>query len=1341
MSSQDFPYVASNVHLEALDEFVDVDFADLQQTNSPSPKKTTNHKKKIRRKRKSNCVFSVTGDSGSGKTSLLQFWADQRILKNRAYVSMKASPVQTKEFVFFYGVKSSADSPLSKMLGKLESSLKSHFQLRELMVRKSPAHRRWDLVRYLEGAALKSRAPIIIVIDGLSRLKMESGVEADPMLWLPRNLPNKVRFIVSLTEYEVLPVEKDEKSPRKKTASFVELERRDTPSIRLGVLSLATRRTILSAYAKYHRSSFDLSNDKVMQILASESSGHPLYLRVLLNSLRTAARLSCIPAIAVGTLIDSVMEGELQGWPTMNDDQRAENLDDSRPTSKDSRPEKVVTPLTWEERQVTMSRGSSNAADQEVAGLLKTERGIDLSGSLTPQQQNILLFHTYGAQPSAVEMVIALALKRCEEDVEMELDGSDKGLLGQVLSLLYVSHHGLTENELLGCVALASRESLKSSEQKRNDRGEWHKSFQHKFEQHRETLRLILDDICMVVRAVDPSVADVVAGSDLSLVDPNEVRIIMEHESVRRVVWKQYLGSSPAERDRNHDILAKYFENVVPVCPRRVEELPWHYEKLQEYGKLRDTVTNVDMFRLWWSDSRMEFYRPELIRVWSVLTLPPIGLDLVEEIRAAFETQIMARHMRDDAISVLMLQVAELTVAFQRAGWENSIDCPEQRHPAIPLLYLVQSGISVLQPDPEGEESGESRQFVELVKNSRHNLDDGPLPSVNHETVEFVGEHYYYSRWMWTQYPLILLGFADMYTHRVAAMAAAKSSAVSSSENGKSSPIKKDPIITRLRHLANKLENENHDSDPVDKKKKKKKKNIEPQTPKKVVQEVDDGEDTKSKTPKSKARKKETTRMSPNLAQKSRPHPNSPFILDVHSGDRHEKRLEKMTQSIMKQRRLLNAMLIAGRGKEKELAIKRDELTILNGLSKGESISLESALKLVSELEAVAKRTNEVETLSNFYRNILQLCKAYGANQPEWLQVLDDDIERSRRKQIATKELIKAVIEQRREILSLLNEARTTHFRRRGVLSQMLDRLEFQHARELENVNNEKQWKKRQEMMLRDDIVHENRLKLQRAEDERKAAEEHNQARLQARNDKLAVWRSRIQRLKDATGVSTIEEMLQIISSRSQLTTEKNLTVLVTDQEKKIASLTLQKEQLRNEMMKLRFSYNKANSRDILSTSPNGNTSEPSPQKKELHHIAEKEMSVQRVRAQVEHTRRELTHVNSVVMNIKVGLEHITRMCGVNFDDAEKIREVESKKKKLYFVPSNEFNGKERAEATISLLAKVEAKLVGKIADLQRLAPRTPTSRDRKRRRRLSKSRDGRRRSHSRDGRVGSPLR
>ena len=1460
----DFPYVPKPEHIDAINEYCEVDFELLQ--GSPSPKKNGKKGKKRHRHHhshtKNHTVFTVVGESGSGKTSLLKYWSDQRKIKARAMASgQPGSPGSNtqQEFIFYYGVNSSRDAQLSNMLGKLEAALKFHFQLRELLVRKSSAHRRWDLVRYLESSAKKSRTPIVIVIDGLSRLKMESGVEADPMLWLPRDLPNKVRFIVSLTEYEVPPVEESDQQDKtrnssqdtllvktiqqtqqqqtqqqqQKTASFIELERRKTPCLRLGVLSLETRRQILSTYAKYHRNAFDLTDDKVMQILASQGSGHPLYLRVLLNSLRTAARLSCIPAIAVGVLLDSVMESEMHGWShdawtetVVEELEEVDTIASRSPRSRGS--------LTWEERQQTMSRGALSTADKEVAGLVGSGQRDHQMKSVRQKSKPVSISSpssfvsvggatrevaggATGGLPSSVEMVISLALRRCEEDVEMEMDGSDTGLLGSVLSLLYVSHHGLTENELLGCVALAAQEE-KNNKYSKKGKGqqsvppppqkgsekfdEWHENFQNQFEQHRETLRLILDDICMVVRAVDSSVAGV---TDSDMVNQSDVRVIMEHESVRRVVWRQYLGSSYAEKNRNHEMLAKYFEKIVPVCPRRIEELPWHYEQLQHYGMLRDTVTNIDMFRLWWGDSRMEFYRSELIRVWSVLCMPPVGLDLVEEIRNIFEAQIMARHMRDDAISTLMLQVAELTIAFQRSGWESGagLDCPIQRHPSIPLADLVQNGVPVLLPDPEGEENGEVSQFIELIKTARHSLEDGPMPTINSETVGFIGEHYYYSRWMWAQFPLILLGFSDMYSQRVAAMAAAKSMSVGAA---KESPARRDPIILRLKQLAHKLENPDlHLAEEKGKSKKKKtnidknttnkntnkkkkinenkeqeifmtnttcdndskdgdvknddakssdagdlKKNLafsleSDDTPTRSVQEVDE--------PASSQKKKEKQKQSsPMLAAKSKPHPNSPFLLDVHAGDRHEHRLESMTGSIMKQRRVLNAMVIKMRSKKKVMKKIREELTVLDSLSKGEEVSLGSAMELVSELDATAARIAEVDTLSNFYRLILQTCKAYSADQPEWLAVLDEEIELGRRNQNTTKELIAAVIEQRRDILSLLSEARTTQYHRRGVLSQMLDRLEFQHAKELENVQNEKQWKQRQAMLLREDIVQENRLKMQHAEDERKAIQAQNEQRRHARDSKLAIWRDRVQRLKDSTGVSSIDEMLVLVASRSQLNTKQNLTHLVNEEETKIATLTLQKEQLRNDMMKLRFSYNHSNqigsksySGDAKKSPKGKNGITPSFQKQEFHAIAEKEVAVQRAKAQVEQVRRELDRVNKVVMNVKVGLEHITRMCGVNYSDAEKAREEESKQPKMYFEVTEDISARDRASSTIDLLVKVEANLVGKIADIQRLAPRTPKSRNRKRRKgsRRSNSREGRgvRRSQSRDGRVGSPLR
>ena len=72
----------------------------------------------------------------------------------------------------------------------------------------------------------------------------------------------------------------------------------------------------------------------------------------------------------------------------------------------------------------------------------------------------------------------------------------------------------------------------------------------------------------MVVRAVDSSVAGV---TDSDMVNQSDVRVIMEHESVRRVVWRQYLGSSYAEKNRNH---------------HRYKQYNWQTERLHDSSRI-----------------------------------------------------------------------------------------------------------------------------------------------------------------------------------------------------------------------------------------------------------------------------------------------------------------------------------------------------------------------------------------------------------------------------------------------------------------------------------------------------------------------------------------------------------------------------------------------------------------------------------------------------------------------------------------------------------------------------------------------------------------------------------
>ena len=138
--------------------------------------------------------------------------------------------------------------------------------------------------------------------------------------------------------------------------------------------------------------------------------------------------------------------------------------------------------------------------------------------------------------------------------------------------------------------------------------------------EHKKAIHVILKDICMVVEVQNI--------------------IHMENETVRRVVWQQYICNDENRRE-NHHILSHFFKGK-EVSIRRVEELPWHYERLEEYGHLRDVVTDIDMFNKWWSSVP---HRPELLRTWGILTTPPSSMDVTFEYNAMFEKQTLSKWM------------------------------------------------------------------------------------------------------------------------------------------------------------------------------------------------------------------------------------------------------------------------------------------------------------------------------------------------------------------------------------------------------------------------------------------------------------------------------------------------------------------------------------------------------------------------------------------------------------------------------------------------------------------------------------------------------------------------
>ncbi|KAG5176162.1 hypothetical protein JKP88DRAFT_336430 [Tribonema minus] len=138
----------------------------------------------------------VVGEPGIGKNALLSNWEKQR-----------AAARHKDEFVFkYFAGASTAAQRLSHMLHSLETALKQFFQLREMEVPTSEERLIWSLNRFLAAAA-KRHLPtrIIVLIDGVFALR-GANMPAGALHWLPMELPPGVRFIVSTVQHEALQV-------------------------------------------------------------------------------------------------------------------------------------------------------------------------------------------------------------------------------------------------------------------------------------------------------------------------------------------------------------------------------------------------------------------------------------------------------------------------------------------------------------------------------------------------------------------------------------------------------------------------------------------------------------------------------------------------------------------------------------------------------------------------------------------------------------------------------------------------------------------------------------------------------------------------------------------------------------------------------------------------------------------------------------------------------------------------------------------------------------------------------------------------------------------------------
>jgi hypothetical protein len=71
------------------------------------------------------------------------------------------------------------------------------------------------------------------------------------------------------------------------------------------------------------------------------------------------------------------------------------------------------------------------------------------------------------------------------------------------------------------------------------------------------------------------------------------------HEIYREVAYHKFI-SSREQLLRWHNIMARFFTQL-PPCDRKLEGLPYHLEMAGSWNKVKNCLTDIENFLIWWS--------------------------------------------------------------------------------------------------------------------------------------------------------------------------------------------------------------------------------------------------------------------------------------------------------------------------------------------------------------------------------------------------------------------------------------------------------------------------------------------------------------------------------------------------------------------------------------------------------------------------------------------------------------------------------------------------------------------------------------------------------------------
>ena len=411
-----------------------------------------------------------------------------------------------------------------------------------------------------------------------------------------------------------------------------------------------------------------------------------------------------------------------------------------------------------ENQQFKIVTSQSSSQPLFLRALLQALR---LTTSLTNNSVDELL-EKFLACPSAHDL-IQKNLNVCCQSMVDDQDGYDENgedsigdLLGKMLSVVYASRSGLTEAEIWGLIRMVSK--IEPDE-----------------EQSTKLLSM-LKNFTMVVNNMHT----------------------FSHEIYREVIYNKYICSKPA-LVRWHNILARFFGHL-PPCDRKLVALPYHLEMAGCWSKVKNCLTDIEMFQLWWTPK----FKTDFIKFWASLTQLTHSehrgnksnganastsitskrkgmnesseqdthtrgrpsYDIVEEYVKSLDEYRNAKHPSDEFVAGIILEIGDFLLEFATLGHEENADVPASIHPKVLPEDLRSIGVPYVDEDnghsvlcyPYILHAFSNKQKVEDGSTMGAGADkevDGPGKAVDELPLCTT---YYFQRWMWIQYPYVALG-------------------------------------------------------------------------------------------------------------------------------------------------------------------------------------------------------------------------------------------------------------------------------------------------------------------------------------------------------------------------------------------------------------------------------------------------------------------------------------------------------------------------------------------------------------------------------------------------------